>query len=83
LGVNKKELKAEIMGDIRLLRDSIIHHAGVAKKRTERCVLLRWFKSGEEVFIDNIKFEIIIKLIREMIEEIRQRVNEAANANVK
>lgn len=49
VGARGKDIKAPVMGDLRLLRISIIHHRGVAKKDVENCEILKWFKEGEEI----------------------------------
>jgi hypothetical protein len=33
-----------VWGDLRQLRQAIVHHRGIATKSTERCELFRWFK---------------------------------------
>lgn len=71
LNKEKKDLKEPIMGDIRLLRNSIIHHRAVAKKEVEECTLLNWYKEGEEIFIDTNQFREIIKHIRTYIEKLK------------
>lgn len=58
------------MGDIRLLRNSIIHHGGIALKNVENCELLKWYKEGDEIFIDAKKFEEILEHINVMIEKL-------------
>ncbi len=71
LCIKKNDLKAPIMGDLRLIRISIIHHAGVALKDIERCKLLQWYKDGDNIFIDKSKFEDIIYHIKNMLKELR------------
>ena len=38
---DKSDLKSPIMGDVRRLRVSIIHHKGIALKDVERCEILK------------------------------------------
>lgn len=40
-----------IMGDIRVLRRSIIHHAGIALADVESCEILTWFHEGDAIFL--------------------------------
>lgn len=63
LGKDKNDIQSDIMGDIRLLRLSIIHHGALCKKDVEKCHLLKWFKKGDEIFIDKMKFEQAIRYI--------------------
>ena len=65
--IKKNELIAPIMGDLRLVRISIVHHAGVALKDIEKCEILNWYKEGDEIFIDKIKFEEIVFQIKSLI----------------
>ncbi|MHB8855271.1 MAG: hypothetical protein ACYC6K_01460 [Bellilinea sp.] len=77
LGIEKTDLKAPIMGDLRLIRISIIHHAGIALKEIENCELLKWYKEGDEIFIDKAKFEDVIYQIQNMLEDLRSRRHDA------
>ena len=76
LGCEKSELVEPVMGDIRLLRHSIIHHGGIATKNVENCEILRWYKEGQEIFIDKHKCEEIIFLIKKMINRLRNSNSE-------
>jgi hypothetical protein len=71
LGINKKDLIEPIMGDLRRLRRSIIHHGGIALKDIEKCEILTWFKEGDVIFIDELKFKEIIKNIKLMIQNLK------------
>jgi len=71
MGVEKNELKTPIMGDLRLLRNSIIHHAGVALKEVEKCELLKWYKEGDTIFIDKSKFEDIVFYVKDALNHFR------------
>ena len=77
LGMEKTDLKAPIIGDLRLIRISIIHHAGIALKEIENCELLKWYKEGDEIFIDKAKFEDIIYQIQNMLQDLRGRRHDA------
>jgi hypothetical protein len=73
LGLKQNELKAPIMGDLRILRTSIVHHAGVALKDIKKCELLKWYKEGDEIFIDTEKFDQIIFHVKSMIKGLRAK----------
>ncbi len=69
-GLSKKnDLSSDIMGDIRLLRTSIIHHRGIAKEELNNCKILNWFKEGDEIFIDDEKMKKIILEIKYQLNE--------------
>ena len=63
-GKETNDLKLDIMGDIRFLRNSIVHHRGVAVKDVERCVILKWFKEGDSILLTPVNFEDIISRVR-------------------
>jgi hypothetical protein len=67
LKVSKDVIISEVMGDMNLLRRSIIHHQGVATKEVDRCQILKWFKTGDSVFINEPKFNMMVSKIRELV----------------
>jgi hypothetical protein len=73
LSLQKNKLKEPVMGDIRRLRISIIHHSGIALKEIEKCELLKWLKEGDEIFIDKEKFVEIVFYVKTMINELRKQ----------
>ena len=58
-----KDLELDIFGEIKVLRDSIIHHRAIALDRVEDFKLLKWFKKGDKIEIDDKQLEKIIELI--------------------
>jgi hypothetical protein len=56
----KNDVESDIMGDIRRLRKSIIHHKGVALNEVRNCKVLRQFNEGDKIFIDKNIFEQVI-----------------------
>ncbi|HEY9295501.1 MAG TPA: hypothetical protein VIQ31_03850, partial [Phormidium sp.] len=60
LSKKKNDLKEPIMGDLRLVRNSIIHHRAIALPEIEDCTLLRWYKERDKIFISKEQFEEII-----------------------
>jgi hypothetical protein len=63
LGLNCKDLKHDLFGDLRLIRLAIIHQGSIAKKEIERCALLNWFKEGDKIIIDEDRMhEIVMQL---------------------
>lgn len=64
IGLEKtKDLELDIFGEIKVLRDSIIHHRAIALDRVEDFKLLKWFKKGDKIEIDDKQLEKIIELI--------------------
>ena len=72
LGCEKTDLIEPIMGDLRLLRHSIIHHGGVALNDVEKCEVLKWYTKGQNIFIDKTQCEEVITQVKEMISRYRK-----------
>jgi hypothetical protein len=57
LGVPRKDRNTvthPILGDLRLIRNDVIHKRGVAtQEHTGRCATLRWFSVGDDIVIEN------------------------------
>jgi len=73
LGETKNSVSEPVMGDIRLLRHSIIHHAGIALPEVDRCEVLTWFREGEMIFLDKAKFEFTVSQIKKMLQRHKER----------
>jgi hypothetical protein len=65
--ITKDELSSDLFGDIRHLRNSIIHNNGRAISEVSRCKILKWFKKDDEVVIDAAKMDYLIELVRNEI----------------
>ena len=70
---SEKELKIDIMGDLGILRNSIIHHAG-DMKTDKTCKILTWFKPGEKINIDLDHFEMIKRKIETGLSELSREL---------
>lgn len=69
----KNELKAPIFGDLRLLRHSIVHHAGIALKNIEKSEVLKWYKEGDNIFVSKSQFEDVIYRLKELMLGYKQQ----------
>ncbi len=67
----KNELTSDIMGDLKILRRSIIHHRGIALKEVENCKLLHWFKKDDEIFIDRNMMQYIVSQVKVYLQTLR------------
>lgn len=63
--IDRKYIKSDILGDLRLLRNSIIHHRGIALPAVEKCKIFSWYKTKDDIFIDGEQMEDIITAIKE------------------
>lgn len=60
LGMKKNDLKANVFGDIRLMRNSIVHHRAIALKEIDKCEVYQWFKEGDEISFTAEQIKLII-----------------------
>jgi hypothetical protein len=72
-GIDKKELLSDIFGDIRQLRNDILHHRGIATNKVTRYQLTKWFDVGDSIRINQEKFEFIVSKVREEIQNLQAR----------
>lgn len=75
LGLEENGVQSDIMGDIRWLRESIIHNKGGAKKEVEKCKVLKWFKKDDEITIDRNMFKEMVRQIYKFIKEFPETIN--------
>jgi len=73
--LTQEEEDSDIMGDIKNLRKSIIHHKGVALREVRNCKILRQFNEGDEIFIDKKMFEQVINEIYAYIEGLARKLD--------
>ena len=61
IALNKRtdDVKADIFGDLRQLRISIVHHGGIALPRVAEARILRWFATGDLILIEDAKLQTI------------------------
>ncbi len=61
------DIVSPVMGDLRLIRHSIIHGKGRAKPNIKNCQVLKWFSEGEEIIITQALFrDMIIHIYQAM-----------------
>lgn len=65
---------SDVMGDVRLLRISILHHHGVATDDVARCTELTWFKPGDPILITFDQFRLFWQAIREDMARLRATI---------
>lgn len=58
-----KTVTSEFWGDMRHLRNSIVHSQGVANSEIARCKLLTWFKPGEAIDLPRERMHRIFLLM--------------------
>ena len=73
LGIDKNELVLDIMGDLRILRNSIVHHDAVALGDVAKCRVLTGFAPGQPIKISKKKFEEIVFCVKSGLDGIVSR----------
>jgi hypothetical protein len=63
-------VKSEFWGDIRHLRNSIVHGDGIASSKIGRCKHLTWFRPGDQIKLDYQKMRQIFICMCESRNEI-------------
>lgn len=68
---DKNEVKIEIMGDVRILRNSIVHHGGyvISDKKFK---ILTWFQPGDKININLDQFDEIKRQIEKGLSKLSQ-----------
>jgi hypothetical protein len=62
-GRRKEEEKYALLGDLRRLRNDVIHHRGIATPgNTGRCEVLNWFQPGQLIQVDGRHFDQFLQL---------------------
>lgn len=70
LEIQRKDLIVPIMGDLRLIRHSIVHHGSVALPEITQCRFLNWFRPGDRIAMDEDCFETVINLVTASIAQL-------------
>ena len=70
IGVAPEELKVPIFGDLRRIRNAIIHNKGIFDVDPLRLEVVNWLTRGDQVSIDIDKFVFIFSAIRKWVKEL-------------
>ena len=67
-----KHVVYDIWGDLRLLRNSIVHNKGIAYSKITRCKIIKCFKPGDKVALDYEKMRAIFMLLASFRNELQE-----------
>lgn len=70
INVNRRDVSSDIIGDIRLVRNSVIHHLGIAKREITRCKILKWFNEDDEILITQDHLVVIVAELRAYLNKL-------------
>lgn len=62
--LDKNNLKSDIFGDLRHLRNSIVHNNGIAIGEITKCKVFKWFQPSDEIVLNFDKVNTLILTIR-------------------
>ena len=72
-GIKKEELKSDIFGDLRIYRNSIIHHRAIALSEIKKCKILKWHNEGDEIVFNEKQIDEVILNVKIDINSIPER----------
>ncbi|MDD2835605.1 MAG: hypothetical protein PHY05_05590 [Methanothrix sp.] len=72
----KDDIKLDIMGDLRILRHSIVHNKGVLSDRKGFCKILKWYSAGDEISMDLGQFEELIHHVELGLSKLSQDIED-------
>jgi hypothetical protein len=70
VGLPEDEIRAPVFGDLRKLRNAIIHNLGVATSDVETCTILVWFKRGDGIEITKEQFQNMVDEIHKYADQM-------------
>ena len=77
LGLAKNGITSDFFGDIRLIRNGIIHHRNKATDDVKKCKLLKLFSPDQEIYLSDDQTKFVIRKLREALNEtLRANDNE-------
>jgi hypothetical protein len=60
LGVQIRDISSDIFGDIRHIRNSIIHHDGIALEEVKNCKQLKYFNPGDRIVFSDGRMDNLL-----------------------
>lgn len=63
-GTKSSKINSDIIGDIRLIRNSIIHNKGIADKDISKCKIFKKFSPEEKIILHQTDIDFIILELR-------------------
>lgn len=73
VGTDKNDIVSDIFGDIRLMRNDIIHHQNITTDDIAKCKILKFFKSGDEIYLTSNQAKTMVQDIRKALDELSQK----------
>jgi hypothetical protein len=77
LGIEKNDLKSDSFGDLRIIRQAIIHNNGQAISDFKKLKVFKFLSKGE-INISSDKIEIIINSLKTELKKIKEKLSNCA-----
>lgn len=74
--LEKDDIKLDIMGDLRILRHSIVHNKGFLSDKKGICKILKWYSAGDEISMDLGQFEELIHHVELGLSKLSQDIED-------
>ncbi|HEY1932775.1 MAG TPA: hypothetical protein VGG99_12235 [Acetobacteraceae bacterium] len=73
IGSKKDEVTSDFFGDIRYIRNAIVHHRNVATVEVNKCKVLKLFTPGDAIHLTADQVRFVVRGVRLALDEICQR----------
>jgi hypothetical protein len=74
LGKPRESILVPVFGDIRLIRNSIVHHRAIALPEIEKCEVLRWFSRDAAIAISTDQFRELARTVNQYLDDLLQGI---------
>lgn len=81
LGIRSEDLKVDVFGDMRIIRNSIVHNSSIATTEIEKCNTLKWFKHKEKIAVTSDMIMDMYKHIHNFLKEMEIAFQSAVAIN--
>jgi hypothetical protein len=70
IGKSKNYITSDFFGDIRHIRNGIVHHRNLATAEIDKCKCLKIFKPNQEIHLTSDQAKLVIQSVRQALDEI-------------
>lgn len=72
VGKSKNDIKHDLLGDIRLFRNDIVHHSNLATAEIQKCKVLKHFATNEEIQLDQDQVLSLVSKLRQALDDLSE-----------
>ena len=73
VGKLKNKITSDFFGDIRYIRNGVVHHRNRATDEVEKCKILKLFVPDQEIHLTTEQVKLVVRSVREALDDLRQR----------